>query len=366
MVLLYVQSTVFGSATYAYTQALVVSGFLSLAAISYLLVTLVTYSKKYSNTHFLLYFYCLLLADAMQSLGSIMSLRWVDEGGVYDGAFCAAQGGMKQGGSLAAAVWSFAISFHLFNLLFLRFQTTRLISWAVVAFGWSFVFMMVFIGPVAIETKERGPYFGISGTWCWITHEYHLQQIVMQYLFELLSIVFSAFLYTATLLRARGNLLKVDGRWKLRFLSAGESWKLDFGRDFTDSTSLRLVQHMIWYPVAYALCILPIAAVRVYSIAGHQPPFAVTILADFVFGLSGLVDVVLFFLVSRVFPESEALPKFVRRKTIDPTVIQYGITPFTFNTPSEEPKPSGSESIAESAGRPGSMVSINSLTPLRP
>ncbi|KAJ7253666.1 hypothetical protein B0H12DRAFT_1233549 [Mycena haematopus] len=294
--------------------ALVASGFLSLTAISYLLLTIVTYSKKYSNTHFLVYFYCLLLADVMQSLGAIMSLRWVDHGGVYEGAFCAAQGGMKQGGSIAAAVWTFAISLHLFNLLFLRYETTKLVSWTLVAFGWSFVFMMVFLGPVAIETKERGPFFGISGAWCWITHEYHVQQIVMQYLFEFLSIVFSSFLYTATLLRVRGNLLKVDGRWNLRFLSAGDSWKLDFGRDFTDSSSLRLIQHMIWYPVAYAVCILPIAGVRVYSIAGMQPPFAVTVVAAFIFNLSGFVDVVLFFTMLRVFPEPETLPKFARRK----------------------------------------------------
>ncbi|KAJ6469519.1 hypothetical protein C8R45DRAFT_1017345 [Mycena sanguinolenta] len=346
--------------------ALVASGFLSLTAIFYLLLTIVTYSKKYLNTHFLLYFYCLLLADAQQSLGAIMSLKWVDHGSVFEGAFCAAQGGMKQGGSIAAAVWSFAISLHLFNLLFLRYETSKTVSCSLVAFGWSFVFMMVFIGPVAIETKERGPFFGISGAWCWITHEYHVQQIAMQYLFEFLSIVFSSFLYTATLLRARGNLLRVDGRWKLRFLSSADAWKLDFGRDLTDASSLRLIQHMIWYPIAYALCILPIAGVRIYSIAGMQPPFAVTVFAAFVYNLSGLADVVLFFTMHRIFPEPEALPKFARRKTIDPTVIQYGITPFTLNpTPASDEK---SGSLADNSGRrssQGSVVSVNSLTPLR-
>ncbi|KAJ6572008.1 hypothetical protein B0H19DRAFT_1132179 [Mycena capillaripes] len=347
-----------------------ISSLISLIAIVYLLLTIITYSKKYSNTHFLLYFYCLLLADGMQAFGSIMSLRWVQLGGVQDGPFCAAQGGLKQGGSIAAAFWTFSISLHLFNLLFRRYETGKLMSWTVVALGWSFVFTTVFLGPVAIEKKERGPFFGISGAWCWITHQYHLEQILMQYLFELLSIIFSAFLYTATLLRARGNLLKVDGCWKLRFLPAGESWKLEFGRDFTDSASLRLIQHMIWYPVAYGLLLLPIAAVRLTSFAGMDPPFVVTALAAFIFNLAGLVDVVLFFAMHRVFPEPESLPKFARRKTVDPAVIQYGITPFSLNGPVEEPRlpPPVLEKESEFGDRrssTGSMASINSQTPLR-
>lgn len=92
-------------------------------------------------------------------------------------------GGIKQAGSIAAAFWSFAISLHLFNLLFRRYETPKLMSWTVVAFGWSFVLTLVFLGPVAMETPERGRFFGISGAWCWITHQYHAQQIMMQYFF---------------------------------------------------------------------------------------------------------------------------------------------------------------------------------------
>ncbi|KAJ7322876.1 hypothetical protein DFH08DRAFT_352618 [Mycena albidolilacea] len=362
--------------------AIIVAGFLSLLAVSYLLLTICTYAKKYSSTHLVIYFYCLLLADAMESFGAIMSLRWVARGGVEEGHFCGAQGGIKQAGSIAAAFWSFAISLHLFNLLFRRYETPKLMSWTVVAFGWSFVLTMVFLGPVAMETPERGRFFGISGAWCWITHQYHAQQIMMQYFFELLSMVLSFILYTVTLLRARGNLLKVDGRWKLRVLPAGESWKLEFGRDFTDSASLGLVRRMIWYPVAYAICILPIAAVRMCSIVGMEPPFGVTAAAAFIYNLAGFVDVVLFFAMHRAFPEAEALPKFVRRKTVDPSVMQYGITPFAFSAEPKsppgpgvpgpfgpEPQPSvpehGDGDEPRRRGSTGSLASINSQTPLR-
>jgi hypothetical protein len=53
-------------------------------------------------------------------------------------------------------------------------------------------------------------------------------------------------MHIATWLRVRGNLLRVDGRWRMRFVPLGDSWQLSLGRDFTDSTMLRLAQHMIW------------------------------------------------------------------------------------------------------------------------
>ncbi|KAK7046870.1 hypothetical protein R3P38DRAFT_2876296 [Favolaschia claudopus] len=349
--------------------ALVAVSFLSLVALLYLLVTIITYSKKYANTHFLLYFLCLLLADVMLSLGSVMSIAWVKSGGVYDGAFCAAQGGIKQGGSIAAAFWNFVISWQVFNMLFRRQDTPKAVRWGVVFLVWSFVFIIVFVGPVALENEARGHFFGISGAWCWITQRYQSERILMEYLFELLSVFASSVLYTATLLRARGNVLRVEGRWKLRFLPAKESWKLEFARDFTDSASLRLVQHMIWYPAVYAICILPIVVVRMCSIVGLDPPFAVTAVAACIFNLSGFVDVVLFFTMHRVFPEPESLPVFARRKTIDPSVIQTGITPFTLNL-SEPDIPEKAEvhcGLEKTLERRGSIsaASINSLTPLR-
>jgi hypothetical protein len=58
--------------------------------------------------------------------------------------------------------------------------------------------------------------------------------------------VVNFFMHVVTLMRVRGNLLRVDGRWRLRFVPLGDSWQLSLGRDFTDSTMLRLAQHMIW------------------------------------------------------------------------------------------------------------------------
>jgi len=140
----------------------IASGLISLSALLVLFALMSFMKKKYTHTHFQVYFVCLLLANTMQAWSATMSLKWVVHGGAVDGAFCAAQGGIKQGGNVGTALWSFVISLHLFNLLFLRFKTPKLISWGTVVFGWSFIFSIVFLGPVAIQTVPKGHYFGIA------------------------------------------------------------------------------------------------------------------------------------------------------------------------------------------------------------
>jgi hypothetical protein len=137
----------------------------------------------------------------------------------------------------------------------------------------------------------------------------------------------------------------------------------------------------------------------VSSIVGIEPPFGVTAAAAFIYNLAGasarvelsilvanyhvctagFVDVVLFFAMHRAFPEGEALPKFVRRKTVDPSVMQYGITPFAFSAEPKSPAapqpfvPEPQPSVPEHGdgdepgrrGSTGSLASINSQTPLR-
>ena len=66
--------------------------------------------------------------------------------------------------------------------------------------GWLFIVFIVSISPLAIQRKDRGPYFGPSGFWyvalslsvnavlpinphrrCWITHNYPTVQTVLEY-----------------------------------------------------------------------------------------------------------------------------------------------------------------------------------------
>jgi hypothetical protein len=60
---------------------------------------------------------------------------------------------------------SFALALHAFNLLFLRAHLTMRSKWITLAVGWTFIAFVVTIGPLAIQKKDLGPYFGPSGFW---------------------------------------------------------------------------------------------------------------------------------------------------------------------------------------------------------
>jgi len=350
---------------------LVVTGLISLAGLLVLFGLMIFMSKKYSHTHFQAYFVCLLLANTMQAWGNTMSLKWVEDHGVFDGSFCAAQGGIGLGGNLGAAVWSFAISLHLFNLLFLRFKTPKMVSWGLIIFGWSFIFSIVFIGPVAIENPTQGHFFGIYNLWCRITPAYRTEQIFMEYFFQFFSVVANLLLHTATLLRVRGNLLHIDGRWRLRFVPLGDSWQLALGRDFTDSAMLRLVQHMVWYPVAFGVTLIPAGIVHLAIFYGTEVALPIQALTGSIFNLGGFVNVVLFLGARRWFPQPGTIPEFTaqrQRKDVDAIVARHGVTPFTLQrslTESEAEAEKEKEVSARVSSRRVSGASVNSLTPLR-
>lgn len=52
-------------------------------------------------------------------------------------------------------------------LLFVRRVTlSPLLSWVLLGAGWFLVAFVVAIGPTAIQTADKGPYFGPTGYWC--------------------------------------------------------------------------------------------------------------------------------------------------------------------------------------------------------
>jgi len=313
-------------------MSLVVAGGLSGFAvwIAFLGVTIRT--PNYQNTHVIAYFICLLLANALQAIGSIMNVKWVAERVVEAGTFCSVQGGIKQAGNVGMALWSFMIAMHIFNLLFLRWKSTELGKWLTIGIGWFSVAFIVSIGPLAIQKESIGPYFGPSGYWCWITHLYPQEQTYLEYFFEFLSAGISILLYTGILLRVRGNIIRVKEQWKLRWVAREESWQLAISRDVIDTSMLRVARRMVWYPVAYSIMLIPVSLARLISFGGHNVPFWATILADTIFNLQGFANVIIFFFLRRFVPDTASLPDFsTPRQEVDvrgSTVVHGGITPF--------------------------------------
>jgi hypothetical protein len=176
------------------------------------------------------------------------------------------------------------LSLHAFRLLFLRSRVRKEKKWLILILGWSFITSVVTIGPLAIQRKSLGPYFGPSGFW--YAHIVHSSALpiplkVLDYtavpclsdmsgihdgkclalretdapiltacldrIQEWMSAFSSFMLYVAVLLRVRGNLIQdTAGKWSLRWISRSESWQLGFARDYLDSCLVKMVAIIVW------------------------------------------------------------------------------------------------------------------------
>ncbi|KAK7007826.1 Git3 domain-containing protein [Favolaschia claudopus] len=304
--------------------ALVVISCLSLIAVVGLLLAIAisafnTRSSRdqylFVRTHVAAYFLSLLLSDIIQAVGSIMNVKWVQERAVSVGDVCTIQGILKQTADVATAWWTLVIAAHTFCVLFLDLKPNRIALLATFVGGWAFIGATVILGPAALDTTRHGPFFGISGYWCWIAPAYPTPRIVLDYLFMFVAAAFSFLLYTLVFLRLRGNIVMDRGR--VSFHRTGVSLGVSSyrGQQLENRTS-SISKKMLLYPVAYTIMILPIAASRFSSFAGQDVPFAVTMFADAVFLLSGVVNVVLFGMTRRILPsDSVNLVKWIRRRS---------------------------------------------------
>jgi len=308
------------------------AGLISLLSVLYLVLIKRVSPKTYKNTHMFGYFISLLGANILQSVGTVMNYRWVSLDGVVSGSYCRAQGGIKQAGNVGVSFWSLVIAIHLFNLLFLRIGAHKRVFLAVICTVWLTILLIVSLGPALAQTKARGPYFGISGTWCWITSSYPLHQIFLEYFFSFVSAGFSFILYSAVLLRVRGNLVKgSDNRWRLQFVPSGQEWQLAVSRDMIDNSMLGFAKKMVWYPVAYTVILVPITITRLIEFHGSKVPFNATAFAAVIFNLMGFVNVMLVIYIERCFPETSTLPQFsTKREHFRFSLARSGgVVPFT-------------------------------------
>ncbi|CAL1709087.1 unnamed protein product [Somion occarium] len=341
----YGSDVVYDSAHAGGIASLVVAGGLSGLAVLLVFVVVSIRSPTYHNTHVIPYFISLLVANVLEAAGTSMNAFF--------------QGAIKQAGNVGMALWSFVLAAHLFNLLFLRWKSTRRGLLLTLISGWFIVIFIVAIGPIAIQTtKKRGPYFGPSGYWCWITPDYPQERTFLEYFFEFLSAFLSFVLYTAILLCVRGNLMQSNGRWRLRFVPNGESWQLAISRDIIDASMFRVAVRMVWYPVSYSILLLPVSIARLIEFGGREVPFWATILADFIFNLQGFVNVMLLLGTRRFIPDTASLPMFsTPRKEVDFSSSEaVGITPFIL-----PPKPEPTQ-----LDRVESYTSMDSTAPMVP
>lgn len=265
---------------------------------------------KFIRTHVAIYFFSLLLCDLAQGIGALLNTRWISQGGLEIGSYCTAQAVIKQTGNVGTALWSFVIAVHTFDVLFLRWHIANHVCYGTLVGVWAFLGFIVILGPSVVESRARGPFYGISGYWCWITPSYPVERYALEYLFMFASAGLSFILYFLVFLRLRGNV-SVSG-WHIRFHHVQNGPGQDnsnnglFHDGRRDPHLMQVARQMLWYPVAYSILVIPIAAARFSAFDGKTVPFAVTIFTSSIFMLSGFVNAILFTTTRRVihFPSS--------------------------------------------------------------
>jgi len=297
---------------------LIVASSLSLTAVIGLLasISISAFNTRKSKdrhlfvrTHVAGYFVSMLIMDMLQAVGSIMNARWTREMMVQAGPYCIAQGAIKHAADIGSSIWVLVIGIHTFFQLFLQWEIRPYVLWSTLIFVWSTIGTILLIGPAGLNTEKRGPFYGISGYWCWISENYQTERVTLDYMIMFMCAFFIFILYTLVYLRLRGNII-VSG-WYIRFRSRRSSSAVPWrGRDFSDNRVLGIAKQMLLYPVAYTVLILPIAAARFSAWSGRDVPFQVTIFCDTIFLFAGLVNVTLFITTRRVLPPQSIIGRF--------------------------------------------------------
>ncbi|KAG8684469.1 hypothetical protein FRC08_013672 [Ceratobasidium sp. 394] len=265
------------------------------------------------------FLYSLLLSDLVQGAAFSINFKWASDGSIRHSAACTAGGAISQVGDLGAAVWSLAIAYHTFSLLFLLKKPSIWTTRIMLGLGWTVILVLPILGPhVFQDVEKRGYFYGLVGAWCWIGPGYQLAWFLYLYVWIFLSLASSIVIYGLLYLRLSGRLSLEGGKlvWKT---SGGQSrglncissaWAQETSTSFSESNASgtrppadpnrvgknlkRIAKRLMLYPLAYSIVTIPIAILRLGSTAGWKPPFPYIIFAGVMFASSGLTNVLLF------------------------------------------------------------------------
>jgi len=243
----------------------------------------------------------LLLSDILQAIGSIINAAWMREEAVIYGSLCTAQGAINLIADVSIALWSLVIATRIFIVLFLRLKVKRSVMWLVMISQWSLIGAIGIAGPATVGSNKHGPFYGIADYWCWISPNYIVYRIVLDYILMYICALFMFILYTLVYLKLRGIV-----RAQTRSTFVGST-----NQERKEEYDHKLARQMLLFPISYTIMTLPIGLCRVIAWSGHRVSFSLSIVSYFIYLLTGLVHVILFASIRRILPPRSMYPKFL-------------------------------------------------------
>jgi hypothetical protein len=204
------------------------------------------------------------------------------------------------------------IAAHTFSVLFLHRPWSDRTCYIALIASWAILLLQVCIENfILADPKGKGPYLGISGYWCSITPQYPIERFAMSYLYMFVTSAFSFIVHFLVFFRLRGNItvsaehkIYFRRRPRVRVGRTGNGAYIVTDDRRVDSHLTTMAKRMLYYPIVYAILVLPLAASRFSEFSGISVPFGVTIFAAAVFMLHGFAIMVLFCTTRNILPGS--------------------------------------------------------------
>jgi len=199
-----------------------------------------------------------------------LNIKWVPNGIVYVGTACRVQGGLVSFGLTTSAMTTIVIAIHTFSLFWNNRSMSLCRAGVIVSVIWLYPILFITIN---IRIHGGDSAFRPSGFWCSFPKDAWVQKIVGEYLWMLLAIAISFVLYVPLFLWGHVDL----------------------------HMNRKETRRMIYYPIVYAMTILPNAVVRLIEFEqdrrGELPSMAfsaVVLTSRFILALTGLSNVLLY------------------------------------------------------------------------
>jgi hypothetical protein len=272
-----------------------------------------------------------MFSEILQATGGIMSVKWVHDGHVTTGAFCTSQGVLKQVGDVGNALATLAIAVHTFSIIVFKWSPPSSPRLALFILAGIWTFLLIIVATNASINRKKD-YYGDTDLWCWITEDFPVQRIALEYFWMWFTSLLNIVLYCILALVIKGFV--VFNGWHMRFPSKEERQQVGL-RDLPGcKTTDNLAIQMLFYPAVYTICVLPIAIARWSTFYGGDIPLWATVVADCIFAASGLFNVILFALTRpTLVPKRSRAHSRTHSRT-------FNITPFTSVSSPVPPPPS--------------------------
>ncbi|KAI0266783.1 hypothetical protein BC834DRAFT_113145 [Gloeopeniophorella convolvens] len=287
------------------------ASFISLAAILVVFILIWKNVRHYKKTlpngdwrllqaPFDIYMLSLFGFDVMQALGGIFNVRWAHNGIVQTGSYCTAQGVVKQIGELGVALITLVLTTHTFVTALWRVGShARGVAFGVVGVACLFIALWVGIG-LSIHHKNYEVPTPVSCTWlpfdspvdatmqywCWIGSRFPFERVGGEYLWLWFALFTSVAMYVPLYFWAEGRISVDEVKWYKFYIHKPEE-RIEY-------TQRRASLGMLAYPIAYSFIVLPLSIARWLLFNHRDVPSAATFFANYIFNLSGAINVLLF------------------------------------------------------------------------